>query len=929
MKLFTILLVLGLLSVALGQSPPAGTIWIDRFNSEVGRTPALQIAVNCGPNGDDCNNNRTIETTLVQPEGSLSFAPGTAPIGGERFSYLSIFNVQKQYGAGPKDEIRVTYDINGEIGVHSSPGIGGSYLLLWNGVGHNDIPCHTTITNPCALDESCCNTGNPALLADFSADLTGGGTQFGIGLYQDTSDFDTPVIMRLWGSDGRSIVLRKGLEAAFVGRNILFLYKDFVAFPGDSNPVKPSEIMDFLKTTKAIALQVYGHLALDARLSYIRTAGVIVSKTIPVSYQNITLVFGQQICYDVFIGNNAPKSVNALGTEPNNVLDLTGVNFLDTMFTDEMMLVPGSITVNSPIAYKIDNTGNVDVVSVTFTEDLKPEDNASIHFCAQLRPDYAAPFCRNTFCNVGTVTVPGFNNIQVGAGSAGCVNIKFETSLGLAIECPDLLQVSNPGTPKITLHYENRGPAPATNTMLTLWIKGINPIGLSSSLNTQWTCNPDLNSPLDTLKCTQSLGQLTGHIFGSSDFFLNLPVNIPCNITSLFLNATITETCSNSYNSSQCTIPIPHKVLFDIKKDAGLAADQVAVPNQLITYTISYRNLGNTDAEMVQLIEQYPLYTTPVGNPLWTCDNTTRTCTLDVGTVPVNTAIITVQFSVRLDSFIPQSVSTLCNTVTITNTMCNISDVCKDTKQFVKCIPVAPGLPDTGVEKEGYIARLIYRLTYYNNGSADATNVVITESIPAGSKFDSNRSDSRWVCVGSTCTITIPLLKEGESGTALFVVNLNQDFQQPQTCWNNTATINLGDTSATEPSPLDNIATFNIGACGQQCEVQCPNPCVECPNLVCHDGKCNCPTTVDCTCPDPICPTCPKNNCVCDKICNCPIQPTCHCGNLDCACPAKCEKITEECGCKEIININLPCDLCPNYSPSASYAPTPHPTPDR
>jgi len=324
--------------------------------------------------------------------------------------------------------------------------------------------------------------------------------------------------------------------------------------------------------------------------------------------------------------------------------------------------------------------------------------------------------------------------------------------------------------------------------------------------------------------------------------------------------------------------------------------------------------LGNTNAQMVELIENYPLYTTPVtaSNPGWTCDNTTRTCTYNLGQVGVNDPIKAIQFTVQADSILPTDLTQICNSATITNTECDVVDICTGTATASACVQVSPGIPDTGIEKEGYIARLIYQLTYYNNGSADASDVLITETIPAGAQFNANLSDSRWVCVGSTCSLTLSTFPREATEVALFVVDLIPDFEQPPMCWNNTATINNGNSPNPEPSPGDNTATFQMGACGSKVEIECPNPCVECPACNCMTPACNCQKTVQVTCPAPIC-SCPTDNstyCSCDQpVCNCPSQPACNCGNLDCDCPAACEKIVEECGCKEIININLPCGL--------------------
>jgi hypothetical protein len=304
----------------------------------------------------------------------------------------------------------------------------------------------------------------------------------------------------------------------------------------------------------------------------------------------------------------------------------------------------------------------------------------------------------------------------------------------------------------------------------------------------------------------------------------------------------------------------------------------------------------------------YPDFTTPVNNPGWICDLIARKCTYFVGLLEANSAIKTLLFNLKVADRLPTELIQLCNTSIISNELSTVPNACKFTKSYQRCLPVSTGVPDTGVIKEGMIARLIYRLTYYNNGTADASGVVITENIPGGTTFDPLLSDPRWVCVGDVCTIHLDTLKMGAIETVLFVVNTARDFQAPPTCWENRATISHVSNDPDE-SPLDNVATFSVGDCCGHPPVICPNPCAECPRCNCTFPECSCPEPI-CSCPLSATCTCPEPHCICrDPICNCPtVHPT-TCPKLNCNCPGKCPKVVEECGCKEIININLPCGM--------------------
>jgi uncharacterized repeat protein (TIGR01451 family) len=372
----------------------------------------------------------------------------------------------------------------------------------------------------------------------------------------------------------------------------------------------------------------------------------------------------------------------------------------------------------------------------------------------------------------------------------------------------------------------------------------------------------------------------------------------------LNINAKLTETCSNETVECGCSVAIPRNVTFKIVKldSTGGAGVQ---PKGSITYTINVQNTGNFRADNIILTEHYPSdYTTPTtsANAGWTCDSVAKICTYNLGSLEAG-EFKTVQFTVSVAEQLPISLTQICNQVSISNKNANTTTppACLFESTAQRCSSVLPGIPETGIEKHGYVGLLVYRVTYYNNGSADAQNVVLRETVPAGTHFVANESDSRWVCVGDTCTINLGTLPMGARASAIFAVEPIEDFVTGVTgCYLNRATI-THVASVPDQSPADNVAALDLGNCGNCTHgpLKCPLPCSKCPDCVINFPDCNC-LQKECNCPQKEC-NCQAEDCVCpQKRCDCPAVHGCKpCQDCKCDCPDVCPKI-EECEEEEL-----------------------------
>jgi uncharacterized repeat protein (TIGR01451 family) len=122
--------------------------------------------------------------------------------------------------------------------------------------------------------------------------------------------------------------------------------------------------------------------------------------------------------------------------------------------------------------------------------------------------------------------------------------------------------------------------------------------------------------------------------------------------------------------------------------------------------------------------------------------------------------------------------------------------------------------PDLSLTKEdgGEVVRLgdtiSYVLTYYNTGG-DATGVIITETVPANTSFDSAASTAGWVCepdgsAGSVCTFDVGEVANGDGGMVIFAVTVGDPLPIEVTEIDNTAVIGDDGSGGMDSNPEDN-----------------------------------------------------------------------------------------------------------------------------
>lgn len=184
--------------------------------------------------------------------------------------------------------------------------------------------------------------------------------------------------------------------------------------------------------------------------------------------------------------------------------------------------------------------------------------------------------------------------------------------------------------------------------------------------------------------------------------------------------------------------------------------------------------------------------------------------------------VVWITFDVSIDEPFPTSLSFVCNQGLIEGI--NFADVFTDDPTTgaiddATCTPIITEPPDMRITKDDGGATVAagdtidYTLTFTNVGSADATGVVITESVPSNTTFNAGASTSGWACVpdssaGSLCTIAIGVVTGGGGGGQVdFAVDVDRPLASGETHIFNAAEVADDGTGGADPNPVDNFDT--------------------------------------------------------------------------------------------------------------------------
>ena len=243
----------------------------------------------------------------------------------------------------------------------------------------------------------------------------------------------------------------------------------------------------------------------------------------------------------------------------------------------------------------------------------------------------------------------------------------------------------------------------------------------------------------------------------------------------------------------------------------------VASAGETVTYTIHYGNAGSQAATGTVLRETLPTNSTAdLSNSSFGWIETAPASGVyefHVGSVSAGTSGI-VSFALIINESVPAGVDHIVNSLSIADDGNNGADTTpgNNTDEEKVTISAAPDLAivvstTSTVASEG--ETILYSLTYSNDGTQDATGVVLREHLPDGTHFVTSGSTVGWMDVGSErFELAVGTVAVGETHLATFAVTVD-DVKVAGGALTNTASIHDDGSNGPDLDATDNSFSVN------------------------------------------------------------------------------------------------------------------------
>ncbi|HMP41993.1 MAG TPA: hypothetical protein PKA05_16560, partial [Roseiflexaceae bacterium] len=305
------------------------------------------------------------------------------------------------------------------------------------------------------------------------------------------------------------------------------------------------------------------------------------------------------------------------------------------------------------------------------------------------------------------------------------------------------LSIQPGGTLQYTLNFANLGQTNATGAVITDTL----PSGLtfqSATLNGS-AATPLSISGQQYAFSVNSTGQASGVVAGggSGTLVINATVNQPLagGITSLTNVAALASNQTLPKSDSITTAVLRPNVIIDKQ-----ANDTLLIPGDIVTFTLTALNTGYGQATNVTISDILPAnaYFSYVANSTRLNGNLVAPDPVVANTLAVNAgtlasgAAATVTFQMQVASVgVPDGVTTLSNTATVSDGQTPGSRTSDPVTLTISTNPnlriVKSVTPAAGSVVPGDV--LTYTLLVANDGSSTATDVLVTDPIPANTSY--------------------------------------------------------------------------------------------------------------------------------------------------------------------------------------------------
>ncbi|MFQ5909327.1 MAG: hypothetical protein ACE5IJ_01230, partial [Thermoplasmata archaeon] len=350
-----------------------------------------------------------------------------------------------------------------------------------------------------------------------------------------------------------------------------------------------------------------------------------------------------------------------------------------------------------------------------------------------------------------------------------------------------------------TLDYENAGSGEATQVVV------IDTIPSDVTFVSSDPSYDDVSG--DTY--TWNIGTVGAYSSGTITITVTVNVGV-ADGTLLHNTATLdyADANGNAYDQlsdhADVTVTAP---IMTVQKSADVTT---ADPSDHITYTISYKNSGSGEATDVVMVDTIPAETTFISSDPDFDTQNGDSYTWNFASVPGGSSG-TITIVVQVDAYTPDG-TVLTNGVTLDYHDANGNPYPQelDTADVTVTAPVMSFSKTADVSEADPGDTIVYTLTYTNNGSGIATDVVVIDTIPSDVTFVS--SDPSYDDVsGDTYTWNIGTVGAYSSGTITITVTVDAGTADG-TLLHNTATLDYDDANGNPYPQLTDHADVTVTA---------------------------------------------------------------------------------------------------------------------
>ena len=309
------------------------------------------------------------------------------------------------------------------------------------------------------------------------------------------------------------------------------------------------------------------------------------------------------------------------------------------------------------------------------------------------------------------------------------------------------------------------------------------------------------------------------------DVVANIGLNPPGQ-TDLTNTATV-QVGSNTPESSN---PVDVTVVEPQLEISKSFSTEEASPNETVMVTLVITNTGTSPAYDVEIEDPLPVLTytnvtegsTPAGFTYALVGNDVNYSSNPGASIPVGGSA-TFTFEVTLHPALTPSPPDLVNVATVTqHTTLDSDDPTDGDESEERDEPdvndddtLTVIIPDLVLGKSNSVTYvgdgdlIIYDINVENVGGADASGVVITDTVPTNTTFDSANSTGSWSCAdnapaGTTCVYSVGALVSGADTTVQFAVEVDDPLPNNTLTISNTAVTGDDGTKGIDPTPSNN-----------------------------------------------------------------------------------------------------------------------------